>query len=370
MQKSLARITRTEELCSVVHTRFGSLVGSSPPMQEVYRAIERVARGNSSVLLQGETGTGKELVARAIHDASARAKKPFIVVNAAGVPESLLDDELFGHVAGAFTGALHPRVGHIEATKGGTLFLDEIGDMPLSMQTKLLRALEQKEIQRLGDNRVIAVDFRLIAATHRALYELVREGSFRRDLYYRINGTEIGLPPLRERMGDLLLLVAHFIERHTARAEGPPQSEPARPLRKPRILQEAFEPMVEFSWPGNVRELEHFVERLLQFDRPTWTAAFVQRELHEARKRYGEETAASPDSLSKSRTPAATPRKRPIEPSATLERASNSAKRDLLRRTLEETNGNISEAARRLSVTRSWLYVLMRRFAMKNNAKE
>jgi two-component system NtrC family response regulator len=234
---------------------FGRLLGKSPPMRRLFRAIQKVAPSDATVLIQGESGTGKELVAHSIHAASLRRDRPFVAVNVSALPESLAEAELFGHERGAFTGAIASRPGKFELAHGGTLFLDEIGTLASSVQAKILRALESREIERVGGRRAIAVDFRLISATNEDLEERVRKGSFREDLFYRINTIPIRLPPLRERGEDVLLLAEHFLETLSAR-----HHRPARPLSPPVVAR-----LLGHPWRGNVRELEHVIEMLVLF---------------------------------------------------------------------------------------------------------
>ncbi len=229
-----------------------SLVGQSDAMKQVYEAIRRVSQSQATVLLRGESGTGKELVAKAIHMAGARARGPFVRLHCAAVTETLLESELFGHERGAFTGAVETRKGRFEMAGGGTLFLDEVGDIPLSIQVKLLRVLQDKCFERVGGNRLISVDVRVIAATHRDLETMVRIAAFREDLYYRLNVVPVSLPPLRERDGDIPLLIEHFLSRFNR--------ENSRQVRLGRDLRTL---MARYHWPGNVRELQNCVERLV-----------------------------------------------------------------------------------------------------------
>jgi DNA-binding NtrC family response regulator len=235
--------------------RFEGLVGESPAMKTLFRAIERVAPSEASVLLTGESGTGKELVSRAIHEASRRKGGPFVAVNASALPDSLAEAELFGHEKGAFTGAVGSRPGRFELAHGGTLFLDEIGTLSPAVQAKLLRALESREIERVGGRRPIPVDFRLISATNEDLAARVRAGSFREDLLYRVNSVPLEIPPLRDRAGDIARLARHFLERFSARDR--------RPAR--RFSDGALARLSAHPWRGNVRELEHAVEMLVLF---------------------------------------------------------------------------------------------------------
>jgi DNA-binding NtrC family response regulator len=225
------------------------LVGSSEAMREVARLVEMVAPRATPVLIEGETGTGKEVVARALHRLSRRAAKPFVVLNCAAIPEALLEAELFGHARGAFTGAVQSRVGRIESANGGTLLLDEIGEMPLGMQAKMLRFLESGELQKVGENDAMRVDVRLIAATHQPLEQRAAEGAFRLDLYHRLAVFPIDVPALRERMEDLAELSEHFLERM------------GKDHPRKRLTTAALELLREHTWPGNVRELMHVLER-------------------------------------------------------------------------------------------------------------
>jgi DNA-binding NtrC family response regulator len=228
-----------------------NLVGQSPRMVELYKLVARVADLEATVLIHGETGTGKELVARAIHYASPRADRPFVVVDCAALPETLVESELFGHERGAFTGAFSARRGLLETAHGGTCFLDEIGELPGALQAKLLRTLQERAIRRVGGNEPLPVDVRILAATNRDLRRRVEEGVFREDLFYRLNVVAVDVPPLRERMQDVPLLAQHFVERY-ARAAGKPAAGLAR---------ETLTRLLGHHWPGNVRELEHAIER-------------------------------------------------------------------------------------------------------------
>jgi formate hydrogenlyase transcriptional activator len=230
---------------------FEQIIGSSPALESVLEQVERVAPTDSTVLIQGETGTGKELIAHAIHNVSARRARPFIKLNCAAIPAGLLESELFGHEKGAFTGAIAQRVGRFEAANGGTLFLDEIGDMPLELQAKLLRVLQEQEFERLGSTLTRQVDVRVVAATNQDLAALVAKKQFRMDLYYRLNVFPIALPPLRRRLEDILLLVAHFVENYAARMS----------KRISKIPDDVMENLMRYPWPGNIRELQNVIER-------------------------------------------------------------------------------------------------------------
>jgi len=234
-----------------------ALIGRSRPMQDVYKAIGRVSPTDATVLIRGDSGTGKELVARAVYQHSLRANKPFLVINCVAIPENLLESELFGYEKGAFTGAVHRRVGKIEQAHGGTVFLDEIGDMPSSIQAKILRLLQEKSIERLGGRETIPVDVRIIAATNRNLEEALSKGRFREDLYYRLKVVTIRLPPLRERPGDIPLLTEYFLSKYAAEVN----------MDNPGITVEAMEILNNYSLPGNVRELGNTIQKALIFNR-------------------------------------------------------------------------------------------------------
>jgi DNA-binding NtrC family response regulator len=234
---------------------FGRLVGKSSAMLRLFREIEKVAPSDATVLIQGESGTGKELVAHSIHAGSSRRERPFVAVNVSALPESLAESELFGHEKGAFTGAVTSRLGRFELAHGGTLFLDEIGTLPAGVQSKLLRALESREIERVGGRRAIPVDFRLISATNEDLEERVRQGTFREDLFYRINTIPIRIPPLREREDDILILAEHFLAKFSGRHRRPGV----------RLSPAVVERFRSHHWKGNVRELEHVIEMLVLF---------------------------------------------------------------------------------------------------------
>ncbi len=227
------------------------LIGSSPAMQEVYRLTRRVARSNASVLLLGETGTGKELIASAIHRLSLRANGPFVRVNCGALSESLLESELFGHVRGAFTGAVANRTGRFEAAHGGTIFLDEINSTTLHLQVKLLRVLQEREFERVGDTQTLRTDARVIAASNRDLWELVEREQFREDLYWRLNVVPIVIPPLRERKEDIPELVSHFLTIYSEKNN----------RHVVYFQREALDLLINYDWPGNVRELQNYIER-------------------------------------------------------------------------------------------------------------
>ncbi len=243
---------RVESLQRQIDERqaFGALVGISRPMNELFVRIERLARAGVDTLIQGETGTGKELIAREIHRRSDRADGPFVAVNTAAITETLAESELFGHVRGAFTGATGDRQGYFQQADGGTLFLDEIGDMPLPAQTKILRALQDRAVQPVGSEKTVQVDVRVISATHQDLEQAIAEGRFRRDLYYRIKGSLLTVPPLRYRREDVVVLANYFLDQEAQRSSNPP----------PQFSPAAVDALLAHTWPGNVRELEHAVK--------------------------------------------------------------------------------------------------------------
>jgi two-component system, NtrC family, response regulator GlrR len=313
------------------HQRFGSLVGQSIPMRELFAKLDRVAKLESTVLIVGETGTGKELAASAIHERSPRANKPFVVVDCAALPEPLLESELFGHAKGAFTGATSARVGAIEDAAGGTLFLDEIGELPAGMQPKLLRALESRSIRRLGETAYRPIDVRFVSATHRDLRAMVNAGAFREDLYFRLAVLPIALPPLRQRMDDVALLIERFCP-----------DEP--PARKREILREAL----DRSWLGNVRELRNFVERALAFG--TQQAVAMSEPMGSAtsppRTQPSLETRSSRfDALFEK----------------PLRDFREELEREYVRRLLARFEGNASSASQAAGIDRTYIYRLLRK---------
>jgi DNA-binding NtrC family response regulator len=253
VHKSLALAREAAERTPGASIDVPGLVGDASQMRDVLAIVRKVAAGTSTVLVRGETGTGKELVARAVHDASPRKTEPFIVVHCAALPEALLESELFGHEKGAFTGAVTRKPGRVELAHKGTLFLDEIGDVPLAVQVKLLRVLQERTFERIGGTQTVKVDVRFIAATHRDLEAMIGEGKFREDLFYRLNVVPIRVPPLREREGDIARLVRHF-----AAEFGKGNGRPGM-----RFDEEAIGAVATQPWPGNVRQLQNFVERMV-----------------------------------------------------------------------------------------------------------
>jgi DNA-binding NtrC family response regulator len=315
------------------------LIGRSPRLLQVVRMIEKVAGAPSTVLVTGESGTGKELVAAAIHRSSPRRDRPFIRINCAAIPRDLIESELFGYERGAFTGAVTSKPGRFELADGGTLFLDEIGEIPLEMQVKLLRALQESEFERVGGVSTTRVDVRLVAATNRDLRALITEGKFREDLFHRLNVVPIELPPLRERIEDIPLLLEHYRKKHNKK------------LGKAvvRIEAAAIECLLRYAWPGNIRELENVMERAILFSE---NGVVTSDELPDQIRRLGEQTSDLPQ---ESDPPIAAP-SAPIGSLKEIVRQhTESLEKDLITRALEETGRNVTQAARLLGLSRKAL---------------
>jgi anaerobic nitric oxide reductase transcription regulator len=327
--------------------RGGEIIGASPEMARLRREIELVAQSDFTVLITGETGVGKELVARAIQSASHRRDQSLIYVNCAALPETLAESELFGHLRGAFTGASSDRPGKFEVADGGTLFLDEIGELPLAVQPKLLRALQQGEIQRVGADRTISVDVRLLAATNRELGEEVKAGRFRADLYHRLNVYPLAVPPLRERRGDIPLLAGYFCDLARRRLG----------LGPVRLAASALDALEQYSWPGNVRELENVISRVVL----KASAAIPRGEpvvLSDAhlRPELSSESVPIPE-----RSPAALTRPRG---QVSMREFVREKQRAYVQQALEDHHGNVAAAARALGMDRGNLYHLTRRLGL------
>ena len=327
------------------------IIGQSAQMQDIYSVLEKVADTPTTVLISGESGTGKELIARALHESSSRAQKPFIRLNCAAIPKDLMEAELFGYERGAFTGAVTSKPGKFELAHGGTLFLDEIGEIPVEMQVKLLRVLQESEFERVGGIKTIGVDVRLVTATNRDLREMITRGAFREDLFYRLNVVSIHLPPLRERTNDIPLLVDHFVRKFNAR------------LRKQidRVAPDAMGKLLAYEWPGNIRELENVMERAVLFcDDTALAAKDLSPEVRgEGRTqtpapgnvapRAGDGGAAAGDGGLREQVRAAMAR----------------LEKDLILRALQQTSGNVTRAARLLKISRKGLQLKMKELGLR-----
>jgi len=329
--------------------RFGELVGESLAMREVFAVLERVAGSDATLLVEGETGTGKELAARAIHDASPRRSQRFVAINCSAIPETLLEAELFGHVRGAFTGAVGNRQGRLEQAHKGTLFLDEVGTMSAALQMKLLRVLQEREFERVGDSHTIKVDVRVIAATNSDLAKLVAEGQFREDLFYRLNVIPVQLPALRERKEDIPLLVQHFLakfeaERDASAAAAGPKAAADR-LPRVTVSQQGMRLLMAYQWPGNVRQLENAIERAVAF-----TAGRSQIDVDDL-----------PTEVQQAKETAATSSVTLPEGGMDLDAFVANIERELIQRSLERTNGNKGQAARLLNLKRTTLVEKLKR---------
>jgi len=313
--------------------RFEQIIGNSPALESVLEQVQRVAPTDSTVLIQGETGTGKELIARAVHDLSPRFGRPFVKLNCAAIPFDLLESELFGHERGAFTGAVAQKIGRFELADNGTLFLDEVGDIPLALQSKLLRVLQEQEFERLGSTRTHRVNVRLVAATNRHLVDMVKRNEFRSDLFYRLNVFPVALPPLRARREDIPALVEHFVELYGRRMGKHVDHTPPETMS-------AFR---SYEWPGNIRELQNFIERsVILSDGKVLCSPLA-------------ELKSAPETESLGAT--------------TLEEA----ERDHIRKTLERTRWVVAGpngAAARLGIKRSTLYFRMQKLGISRSNRE
>ena len=309
-------------------TRFDNIIGQSPQMEDVFRLIREVAESDSSILILGDTGTGKELIAKAIHAKSQRSKGPFIAINCGAMPDTLLESELFGHQKGAFTGAAHGRKGFLEVVSGGTLFLDEIGDISPKMQIDLLRVLEDKQIIRIGDRQPVDVDFRLISATRRDLEKEITGGNFREDFFYRINVIVVHVPPLRERKEDISLLVRHFLQKYS--------SETTKKVD--RTTAEAIRLLEAYDWPGNVRELENAIERAVV--------------LSKSRTLGSEDFSFLRASASKLSKP----------------RSLREMQREYVQEILTECSWNVTKASKILNINRVTLHKMIKRYELKRES--
>jgi two-component system response regulator AtoC len=337
--------------------RFEGIIGKSRPMTLLFQLLETVAPTNSTILINGDTGTGKEVVARAIHHNSGRRAHRFVALNCSAIPETLLEAELFGHVRGAFTGAVGNRQGRLEQAHKGTLFLDEVGTMSAALQMKLLRVLQEREFERVGDSHTIKVDVRVIAATNSDLGRLVAEGQFREDLFYRLNVIPVQLPPLRDRKEDIPLLVQHFLEKFVAERNADPEratkADFARGVRpsgeraaeRLTVSQEAMRRLMAYQWPGNVRQLENAIERAVAF-----TAGRSQIDVTDL-----------PIEIQQAQEPTLSASVALPEDGVDLDAFIANIERDLIQRSLERTGGNKGRAAKLLNLKRTTLVEKLKR---------
>ena len=343
VQKALDVAALTSEnryLRQVVAERFSfaSMIAGSRAMRAVTETAARVAQSDTTVLLEGESGTGKELLAKAIHFHSARAKGPFVTINCGAIPEQLLESELFGHRRGSFTGAITDKQGKFEAAHRGTIFLDEIGELPTLLQVKILRVLQEREIDKVGETRPVRVDVRVIAATNRDLEKMIADGTFRDDLYYRLAVVSIRVPPLRERADDIPLLVDHFLAKHSEKLGRP----------RPTVAKEVYSAFNLYSWPGNIRELENVIERALVLDKD----GMIQLD-------------DLPDRLQSREHRVANLRMELPDEGISLE----DVERELLVAALDKHNWNQTRAAAFLNITRSTLLYRMEKFGLQKDKK-
>ena len=325
-----------DEISTLVQTE--RIVGNSPAMQDVYKTIGKVAKADATVLVTGESGTGKELVAEALHYNSNRRSGPLVKVSCAALPETLLEAELFGHEKGSFTGAMTQRRGRFEMADKGTIFLDEIGEMTVPTQTKLLRVLQERKIERIGSNLPIKVDIRIICATNKDLQRQVEQGKFRDDLYYRLNVINIHMPPLRDRKEDIPSLVEHFLAKHRYSATAQPAA----------ISEEAIRRLMEYNWPGNVRELENVIERAVVLSRGQIITSrelpFGEHDVGEGEDAEGDESKAD---------------------SSFFKKSVAQFEKDLIMKALRDANGNRSKAAEMLGIYRRLLYAKIKEYALE-----
>jgi DNA-binding NtrC family response regulator len=332
--------------------RFEGIVGRSRAMRDLFQLLETVAATSSTILISGETGTGKEVVARAIHHNSPRRAQRFVALNCSAIPETLLEAELFGHVRGAFTGAVGTRQGRLEQANRGTLFLDEVGTMSPGLQMKLLRVLQEREFERIGDSHSVKVDVRVIAATNSDLAKMVQQGEFREDLYYRLNVIPIQLPPLRNRKEDIPLLVQHFLQRFAAQRQGGVESRPAAPEARPTmsVSQQAMRRLMAYHWPGNVRQLENAIERAVALSggRTQIEVSDLPTEIQSASEMpVSQEVTLPGDGFD-------------------LDAYVGNIERELIYRALEKSAGNKGRAAKLLSLKRTTLVEKLKRLERGN----
>lgn len=319
--------------------QFGGMIARHPQMLQIFETIRKVAKFDTTVLITGESGTGKELVARAIHDHSNRSKKPFVAINCGSIPENLIESELFGHKKGAFTDAVRDKKGLFEEANGGTIFLDEIGDLPLLLQVKLLRVLQEQQIRRVGDEQAISIDVRIVAATLRDLESAIKEGNFRDDLYYRLHVVSIHIPPLRERRQDIPILIQYFIEKHCKKLH--------TPIRD--LSSEALELLLCYPWKGNIRELENCVERMVVLSdghtiTPTALPLGVRNSAFDI---FEEDLPENVENLS-------------------IKQRTRALEQNLIIRALKKTNGNRTHAAKILEISHRALLYKIKEYGLEN----
>jgi two-component system response regulator AtoC len=357
VRQIVAKALKTRELRGADATpvssgvRFG-IIGASQGITELYAILERVADTPTTVLITGESGTGKELVARALHEHSGRKDKPFIKVNCAAIPKELIESELFGYERGAFTGAVASKPGRFELANGGTLFLDEIGEIPIEMQVKLLRALQESEFERVGGIKTIRVDVRLVAATNRDLKKLIATGAFREDLFYRLNVVPIRLPALRERTGDIPLLVEHFLAKFNDRLKKKVEG----------VEPEATEILVQYPWPGNIRELENVIERAVLFcDASKIHASDLPPDVRGI-------PALANVPLPEADLQAALAGEGGLKGHVKV--AMSRLERELVSRALQQTTGNVTHAARLLKISRKGLQLKMKELGLREGSSD
>jgi len=342
--------TEVEELKSELHHRysFANIVGTSGRMNSIFQMMDRIARVDGTVLITGESGTGKELVARAIHFAGPRADGPFVVANCGAIPRDLIESEFFGHSKGAFTDARTETTGRFESAQHGTIFLDEIGELPLEAQVKLLRAIGEREIVKVGGTKTIPVDVRVIAATNKVLDEEIRKGTFREDLYYRLAVLSVHLPPLRERREDIPLLCEHFLKKFAA--------ELKTSVRK--ITEAALDRLIRYSWPGNIRELENIIyESLVLSDQPVLGEADLPPRI---RIGFPADESENPEASE------ASPPLKADTLKGAAQAAAENAEKSLIEKALREAGGNKTEAARILGVSRKTLFNKLKSFRLES----
>jgi len=326
------------------------IIGSSPQIKELFSLLRKVAPSPTTILLLGESGTGKELFANAAHKLSGRRDGPFIAVNCTAIPENLFESELFGHEKGAFTGAVTSRPGRCELADGGTLFLDEIGELPMPMQAKMLRTLQEREVQRVGGMQPVSVDIRLIAATNANLSQRVRDGTFRQDLYYRLNVVPIDLPPLRQRPSDIPELIRFFIERFSERLNRPVDS----------ITEDAEMAMVRYSWPGNIRQLQNIIERMILLSEGT---ELCREDLPQEVMAGTKDPEAGVDTLKDEPLPQGNLKDIVKVRAKQVERA-------IILEALEEDQWNVTHAAKRLGISRKGLQMKMKDYELRERAEQ